>query len=551
MGVVLVTGGTRSGKSAVAERLLEGAADVVYLATAAAADPEMAARIATHRQRRPASWTTVEAGDDLAGALADAGDRPVLLDGLGGWVAGVLHRAGAFAGDGPQRLDDAAREVRNRLETFVARTSRRAAPAVVVVEDAGGGPVAADAATRCWVDLTGEAAQRLSGVAERALLVVAGRALELPAPSARAPGTPARPAPPAPRVHGDRMVPDGHEDFAVNVVDAGPPAWLARVLHEALDRAGGRYPDERAATEALARRHGHTAEEVLALNGAAEGFWLLAAALRPRRPVVLAPTFTEGPAALRAAGHAPELVPRDAADGFALRPQDVPPDADLVLLANPCNPTGVLHPAGAVAALARPGRTLVVDEAFMDLVPGEPATLAERCDLPGLVVLRSLTKSLGIPGLRAGYLLAEPGLVAALAAGRQPWSVNALALAALAAAAARPAWASEVAGTVAVARERLAAALRALPGVAVYPGAANFLLVRVPDGRRVRAHLRARRIAVRPTEDLGLDGDHLRVAVRDDARNARLVDALAEALAGPTAPDADEPSDRSPACQPP
>src|SRR5437764_206569 len=83
-------------------------------------------------------------------------------------------------------------------------------------------------------------------------------------------------------------------------------------------------------------------------------------------------------------------------------------------LGNPTNPTSVLHPAATVAALARPGRLLVVDEAFADTVPGEPASLAGRRDLPGLVVVRSFTKTWGLAGLRIGYLLAEAALVARL-----------------------------------------------------------------------------------------------------------------------------------------
>lgn len=523
MGVVLVTGGTRSGKSAVAERIVEAEGDrVAYLATASAADPEMAARIAVHRERRPAGWTTIELDDDPAGAIAQAGDRAVLLDGLGGWIAGALHRAGALDPHGDGVLDAAADDVRARLGALVAAVAARATTTVVVVEEAGTAPVAADPGTRRWVDLTGEAAQQLAAVAERALLVVAGRAIEL---RAEPPAVTAAPRP----LHGDRMVPDGHEDFAVNVVGDGPPGWLRRALAEALDTVG-RYPDERAATAALAARHGRPAGGALALNGAAEAFWLLAAALRPRRSVVLLPAFTEAQAALRANGHEPELVHRDAGDGFALHPEAVPRDADLVVMANPCNPTGALHPAGAIAALARPGRTLVVDEAFMDLVPGERESLAERSDLPGVVVLRSLTKSLAIPGVRAGYLLADPPLVEVLSARRQPWAVNALALAALSAWAARDAPAAHAARRVAVARERLAARLGDLPGVIVHPGAANFLLLTVPDGAAVLAGLRARRIAVRPTEDLGLGSGHLRVAVRDDASNDRLVAALAAAL---------------------
>jgi histidinol-phosphate/aromatic aminotransferase/cobyric acid decarboxylase-like protein/adenosyl cobinamide kinase/adenosyl cobinamide phosphate guanylyltransferase len=544
MAVVLVTGGTRSGKSAVAERLLDGHDDVVYLATASAADPAMSGRIAAHRARRPPSWSTVELGGALAGALAAAGDRPVLLDGLGVWIAAALHRCGAFApapddggtpaagesDDGTPAagesaaLDRATAHVRSRIAALVAAAAARPALTVVVVEEAGSAPHPATAAARRWVVLVGEAAQQLSAIADRALLVVAGRALELPHAAATIASAPARPP------HGDRMVPEGHEDFAVNVVAGGPPAWLAEVLRQTLEGAAGRYPDERPATRALAARHGRPEGGALCLSGAAEGFWLLAAALRPRWPVVLAPAFTEAQAALAAHGHAPELVHRPAADGFALRPEAVPARADLVVVANPCNPTGTLHPAEAVAALARPGRTLVVDEAFMDLVPGEPESLATRADLPGLVVLRSLTKSLGIPGLRAGHLLAAPALTARLAALRQPWPVNALALAALSAWAARDAPLDGVIDRMSRARERLRARLAALPGVDVHPGAANFLLLRVPDGPATLAALRERRIAVRPTTDLGLDRDHLRVAVRDDAANDRLVAALATAL---------------------
>ena len=94
---------------------------------------------------------------------------------------------------------------------------------------------------------------------------------------------------------------------------------------------------------------------------------------------------------------------------FDLDPDLVPAGADLVVLGNPTNPTARLHPVEILERLARPGRILVVDEAFADAVPGEPATLAARRDLPGLVVVRSLTKTWGLAGLRVGYLLGRPG----------------------------------------------------------------------------------------------------------------------------------------------
>jgi histidinol-phosphate/aromatic aminotransferase/cobyric acid decarboxylase-like protein/adenosyl cobinamide kinase/adenosyl cobinamide phosphate guanylyltransferase len=521
MSLVLVLGGTRSGKSAVAESLL-GTADAVYVATGAATDAEMERRIAAHRARRPASWTTVDAEDDLAGTVEAAGDRAALVDGLGAWIAGVLHRRGAFAD--PAALDAAEPAVGARVAALAAVAAARAASTIVVAEEAGLAPVAADAATRRWVDLCGEAAQALAAVADRALLVVAGRAIDLPAGPA-AP-LPVRGAPP---LHGDRLAGPDDDDFAVNVVPGGPPPWLERALARALAGVGA-YPDERPATAAVAARHGRPPDEVLLLNGAAEAFALAAAALRPRRPAILAPSFTEAASALRAHGREPLLVHRDAAGGFALDPAAVPDDADLVVVANPCNPTGTLHRAGTLAALARPGRVVLIDEAFMDLVPGEPETLAARRDLPGVVVVRSLTKSLAIPGVRAGHLLGPAAVVARLAAVRQAWPVNALALTALQAWAEHPDPTGPVAARVAAERERLAAGLAALPGVHVHPGAANFLLVRLDGGARVAAALRERGIVVRPTGDLGMDGDHLRVAVRDAAASERLLDALQAVL---------------------
>jgi len=121
--------------------------------------------------------------------------------------------------------------------------------------------------------------------------------------------------------------------------------------------------------------------------------------------------------------------------------------------------------------------------------------------------------------------------VAALAAQRQPWSVNALALAALEACARDRATPRRIGAEVAGARAELLEALQALPGVHASPSAANFLLLEIPDGEAVVAALHAAGIAVRPAASFpGLSENHIRVAVRRPHENRRLVDALAEAL---------------------
>jgi histidinol-phosphate aminotransferase len=303
------------------------------------------------------------------------------------------------------------------------------------------------------------------------------------------------------RHHGDVDAEPGLLDFAVNVQGAGPPRWLRDRIAATLDDLG-RYPaaaHDRRARGAVAARHRRRPDEVLVLAGSAEGFALLPA-LRPRLAAVLHPGFTEPEAALRAAGVPVVRVLTDAADGHRLRPGAVPAEADLVVVGNPTNPTGVLHAAAAVRALAAPGRVVLVDEAFADALPGEPESLAgERVE--GLVVFRSLTKTWALAGLRAGYALADPALLARLAAPRPPWPVSTPALEAVIACSepAAVALAQDAAHRLARQRAAMVAALTALPGVEVLPGVAPYLLLRLPDGRgpEIRAALREAGVAVR------------------------------------------------------
>ncbi|HEV2779577.1 MAG TPA: Rv2231c family pyridoxal phosphate-dependent protein CobC [Actinophytocola sp.] len=344
------------------------------------------------------------------------------------------------------------------------------------------------------------------------------------------------------RHHGDVDAEPGLLDFAVNVRGQRPPQWLLDRLTVALDRIG-RYPsarDDARARAMVADRHRRRPEEILVLAGASEGFALLPN-LRPTLAAIVHPSFTEPEVVLRNARVAVRRVILEADDGYTLAPERVPAEADLVVVGNPTNPTSVLHPAATLRRLARPGRVLLVDEAFMDAVVGETESLADTTDVPGLIVLRSLTKTWSLPGLRAGYAIAEPALLARLAANRPQWPVGTLVLEAVTACSEPLAVAgAELAAMDLTAhRDRLAAALAAIPGVAVHlPASAPFLLLRVPNGERVRAGLRRRGIAVRRADTFpGLTGDHLRVAVKPDEQAAALVAALRAELTAGGGPD--------------
>ena len=175
MPLTLLLGGARSGKSALAVRLAgrwDGPVTVVV--TGEARDAEMAERIRRHRAGRPGHWRTVEAPREPEAALAAAPtDTFVVLDCLTLWVANLLGHG----------LDDA--EVGDRARAAAGAAAARAAPTVAVSNEVGSGIVPADPMARRYRDLLGQVNAVWAAAADRALLLVAGRAVALADPLVR------------------------------------------------------------------------------------------------------------------------------------------------------------------------------------------------------------------------------------------------------------------------------------------------------------------------------------------------------------------------------
>lgn len=388
--------------------------------------------------------------------------------------------------------------------------------------------------------------------------------------------------------HGDTEIGEGLVDLAVNVRVAAPPRWLADTIRATVDDLAA-YPNPTAAARAIAAAHplvatpstlpspesgrrrqrhaepschprplsgevgnwrnastgpdGVRPEHVLPTAGAAEAFTLIARAFQPQHAVVVHPQFTEPEAALRTAGHRVHRVQLSADNGFRLDPAAIPERADLVVIGNPTNPTSVLHPRASLHALTRPGRLLVVDEAFMDAVPGEPETLLGGGPLDHVLVLRSLTKTWGVAGLRAGYVVGDPEAVARLRAQQPPWSTSTPALAVIEATLTPQARgrAAEAAVELGAWRDYLVDGLAELGLPVVRDPRAPFVLVDAHgwqqpfDGPReghepgwLRRALRERGLAVRRCDTFpGLDADWLRIAVREPCTTDSVLEALA------------------------
>lgn len=333
--------------------------------------------------------------------------------------------------------------------------------------------------------------------------------------------------------------PGGFLDFSANINPLGPPQEALYAAQKALVGEVSSYPDGRY-PELCAALSGYLRvpkETVLPTNGGAEALFLAARVAAEERPggkaVILDPTFSEYAAAARAAGLRPEgRVARRREDGFRLDPSvlDDLAGASAVFLCNPNNPTGDLTPGEDVLDLLEKtraaGATLVVDEAFADFAPGE--SVADAVD-EGLYVARSFTKFFAVPGLRLGCLVArDPDRVRPF----QPsWPVNVAAAAACTAAAGDSDYAEKTLEEVMLRRGELVSALRSLPGLDVYEGAANFLLVRGPEG--LTEGLARRGVLVRGCGPFpGLGPRFSRIAVRGAEENERLVRALEAELGG-------------------
>lgn len=322
-------------------------------------------------------------------------------------------------------------------------------------------------------------------------------------------------------------------DFSVNLNPLGIPPSVS-IAAQTADFA--RYPDPhcRELCRGLALHHGVCPEDILCGNGAADLIIRLLLATKPKKILVTAPTFSEYEKAAQLAGAVVVAHPLGAAEGFALTPhilEAITPDINLVFLCSPNNPTGALADFSLLQAVAKRcdavGARLAVDECFLDFTHG-PSVLSLLEEYPRLVVVKAFTKMYSMAGLRLGYLVCKDRpLLQAVAQFGQSWSVSSPAQAAGAAALALTGWAETTRRLVDAQRAVVTGALLAL-GLTVYPGSANFLLLR-SDTIPLAAPLLAQGILIRSCGNYrGLDDRYYRIGLKTEAENQELLLAIAQ-----------------------
>jgi threonine-phosphate decarboxylase len=330
-------------------------------------------------------------------------------------------------------------------------------------------------------------------------------------------------------------------DFSASINPLGPPPSARKVFIKSYGEIS-RYPASygEKLKEALAEHHGMSAAEVLVGNGSTQLIYLLCAALRPRKALIVGPAFSEYANALALAGADIRQLTFGTDDGFQFSTQRVTAawdkDCDIVFLPTPNSVTGQLVSRIEIEKIADAALTrkcfIVVDEAFIDFVEGESIKALARQN-PYLIVLRSLTKYYALPGLRLGYLLGEARRVAQLAARQEPWSVNAPALNVALACLKDESFTAKTVRWLERERKFLFERLEGLEGFHPFASKTNFLLVKIErhagDAVRLRSFLLRRKILIRACDSFaGLGNDYFRIAVKGRRDNRCLLRALEE-----------------------
>ena len=336
-------------------------------------------------------------------------------------------------------------------------------------------------------------------------------------------------------------------DFSANINPLGPSPKAMLAMTEGLSSITA-YPDPdcRELSAALAGFLHIPMENILFGNGATELIYLLVDVFKYKKALVTAPTFSEyGLAVLSRGGEVSEILLSEK-NNFSLPVEEIIaylPSAEILFLCNPNNPTGALCSKEDIIRIVDAARDcscmVIVDEAFMDFVAEKDnySVIHEALYRDNLIVLYSLTKYFGIPGLRLGTAIATQKVIERLKAAKDPWSVNSLAQIAGVHSLSDDEYIKNTKALVTEEREFLFNALQKVSGIKVYPGVANYLLLNIEatkyPSRVFVEQLGRRGVLVRDCASFtGMGSSYLRVAVKKREDNLKLVNAFEAFLRG-------------------
>ena len=320
-------------------------------------------------------------------------------------------------------------------------------------------------------------------------------------------------------------------DFSASINPLGFPPWLRPLISAQVSNLA-HYPDPEAGEliNALAEYHQIEPNQVMVGNGASELLYLLPQALGHKRLLVPVPSYGDYISMAAVAGLPVETLPLQPKNDFQLdiaQLAAILEDDHLVIIGHPNNPTGKLCDTQGLRELIQthPQNYFIIDESFIDFTDPKHSLRWQRP--ANLIIVQSMTKSWAIPGLRLGYVLADPKVITSMRRLRPDWSVNTIAQAAGVRALQDSNFLKRTRDYVRQQRLDLFAKIKTIDGLHPFPGDANFLLVRIDhptvDAAALTIKLLRKGIIIRNCDNFqGLDNRYFRVAVRTTTEQQRL-----------------------------
>ncbi|MBU4345394.1 MAG: threonine-phosphate decarboxylase CobD [Proteobacteria bacterium] len=329
-------------------------------------------------------------------------------------------------------------------------------------------------------------------------------------------------------------------DFSASINPLGYPPGLRNAIIKDFDSVLN-YPDIDSfdLVSGLSEYHGIDEDFILVGNGSTEFIYWLPLVFKPQKALIVTPAFSEYEKGLKMVGTKVSYFRTDEKEGFSLDIaclcKRLREGFDIVYFCNPANPTGILiskdELCRIIACADRTGALAVIDEAFIDFVE-EESVKKEILRFSNLIVLRSMTKFFGIPGLRLGYILAVPSCIAKIRENKPLWTVNSLVQGAAVKALFDKDYIRETRQYISAEKEFLKNALNEIHGLCAFESAANYLLVFMDsriglNSTELRNRLIPEGILIRDCSTFhGMGDRYFRVAVKKHEQNMILVEKL-------------------------
>jgi threonine-phosphate decarboxylase len=338
-------------------------------------------------------------------------------------------------------------------------------------------------------------------------------------------------------------------DFSSNINPYGPPASVIKAARQALANIN-EYPEQdgESLAESIAGKLDIPPDSVVVGNGAIELISLVPQVFKPARAFLIVPSFTEYEIALLKTGIEIEYCSAFSRESVyrtlrnvVLRNGFYHTEANMVLLGNPNNPCGYRLSKNELLAFidATPHTMWVIDEAFIEFTKDadKNSLIVEAQERCNIVIIRSLTKTFSIPGLRLGYLVSSLENAGRIKEAKFPWSVNTVALAAGRAAIGDEAFVAESTAKLSHEAQRVFNELSQIEDLTPFMPEANFIFVRIENGgvtsQVLQRQLLRKGLAVRDCSTFtGLDERYFRIAVKLPEENDKLIAALREYYLG-------------------